>query len=57
MKTAHLIQVERTKTSVVYADALVSDGSVISEVGFGKYDALWSLMQRLNERGIELEAK
>ena len=59
LKTAKLIRVTASKNNIVYADALVSDGSSISELGFssegGKYDALWSLVQRLNERGIELE--
>jgi hypothetical protein len=61
MKTARLINIDQDpKSTIVYADARLSDGSTVHGLGFtfedGKYAALWDLLQKLNERGIEVVA-
>jgi len=68
MKTARLVHIDQDpKSNIVYADAEVSGacpicsphGETITGVGFsydgGKFSAMWDLVQKLNERGIELE--
>lgn len=62
MKTARLVGIDSDpKSTIVYADAQVSDGSTVHDLGFtfegGKFDALWDLAQRLSDRGIELEVR
>jgi len=67
MKTARLVNIDQDpKSNIVFADAEVSGtcplcslGETITGMGFsydgGKYAAMWDLVQKLNDRGIELE--
>ena len=60
MKTATFVGIDADpKSTIVYADAELSNGKTIHGLGFsfedGKFDAMWDLVQRLD--GIELEVR